>query len=122
MEQFQQAKDDYDNEAVAIFEGIRTRMDQTVKLSPDRLEKGEEDIKTRYKQQTEIPDVKTADQTPPQVTIAERITNAKLLYEMGKLSESKKILTQILKDDPSNNTVAYYLNIDQGSAIHGTAS
>lgn len=45
--------------------------------------------------------------------IAKRVQKAKLLYERGKLNEAEAILVQILKDDPSNRTAAYYLDLIQ---------
>ena len=45
------------------------------------------------------------------VAIATRVQNAKLYYEMGKLDESEAILLEVMKDDPSNRTAPYYLDL-----------
>src|SRR5208283_4516620 len=39
------------------------------------------------------------------------VQEGKLLYEMGKLDESEKILVQVLKEDPSNKAARYYLDL-----------
>src|SRR5208282_3498544 len=43
--------------------------------------------------------------------IATRVQNAKLLYEMGKLNESETLLVQVMREDPSNRTAPYYLDL-----------
>lgn len=53
-----------------------------------------------------IPDMKKE-----KVDIATQVQNAKLLYEMGKYSEATNILNRILKEDPSNKTAPYYLDL-----------
>ena len=53
----------------------------------------------------------TAQTPTKEEEIPTRITNAKLLYEMGHLTESQAILMQVMSDDPSNQTAAYYLNL-----------
>ncbi len=47
----------------------------------------------------------------PDKEITARIEDAKLLYEMGKLDEAKIILIKVLRQDTSNRTAAYYLNL-----------
>ncbi len=44
-------------------------------------------------------------------TIATRLQDAKLYYELGKLDESEAILIQVLKDAPTNRTAPYYLDL-----------
>jgi type II secretory pathway component GspD/PulD (secretin)/tetratricopeptide (TPR) repeat protein len=45
------------------------------------------------------------------LAIATRVQNAKFLYEMGKYDEAEAILVQVVKDDPSNRTAPYYLDL-----------
>ena len=45
------------------------------------------------------------------VDVATQVQNAKLLYEMGKYTNSEAILKQVLKEDPSNKTAPYYLDL-----------
>ncbi len=51
--------------------------------------------------------------TPPRrkVDIATRVTNGKLLYEMHKYDESEAILLQVIKDEPTNRSAPYYLDL-----------
>jgi tetratricopeptide (TPR) repeat protein len=53
-----------------------------------------------------IPDIKKE-----KVEIATKVQNAKLLYEMGKYNDAEVILLQVLKEDPSNKTAPYYLDL-----------
>jgi general secretion pathway protein D len=45
------------------------------------------------------------------IDVATRVQNAKLLYEMGKLDEAETILTEVMKEDPSNRSAPYYLDL-----------
>jgi type II secretory pathway component GspD/PulD (secretin)/tetratricopeptide (TPR) repeat protein len=45
------------------------------------------------------------------IDIATRVQNAKFLYEMGKFNEAEAILVQVVKDDPSNRSAPYYLDL-----------
>ena len=45
------------------------------------------------------------------IDIATRVQNAKFLYEMGKYDEAEVILIQVVKDDPSNRSAPYYLDL-----------
>jgi|GEM_PF-755816 len=51
--------------------------------------------------------------TPPRrkVDIATRVTNGKLLYEMHKFDEAETILLQVIKDEPTNRSAPYYLDL-----------
>jgi hypothetical protein len=51
----------------------------------------------------------TADQ--PKKDIATQIEDGKLLYEKGKLDKAWKILTGVLKEDPTNRMAKYYLDL-----------
>lgn len=51
------------------------------------------------------------DMGKQKLTIAVRVQNAKLLYEMGKYDEAEAILVQVWKEDPSNRTAPYYLDM-----------
>jgi beta-lactamase regulating signal transducer with metallopeptidase domain len=42
---------------------------------------------------------------------ATRIQDGKLFYEMGKLDEAEAILVEVMKDDPSNRTAPYFLDL-----------
>jgi beta-lactamase regulating signal transducer with metallopeptidase domain len=39
------------------------------------------------------------------------VKNAKHLYELGKIDEAEAMLRQVLKDDPSNRSAKYYLDL-----------
>jgi beta-lactamase regulating signal transducer with metallopeptidase domain len=43
--------------------------------------------------------------------IATRIQDGKLFYELGKLDEAEAILVEVMKDDPSNRTAPYFLDL-----------
>jgi type II secretory pathway component GspD/PulD (secretin)/tetratricopeptide (TPR) repeat protein len=45
------------------------------------------------------------------IDIATRVQNAKFLYEMGKYNEAEVILIQVVKDEPSNRSAPYYLDL-----------
>jgi type II secretory pathway component GspD/PulD (secretin)/tetratricopeptide (TPR) repeat protein len=45
------------------------------------------------------------------IDIATRVQNAKFLYEMGKYNEAELILVQVVKEDPSNRSAPYYLDL-----------
>ncbi|HEY3863688.1 MAG TPA: hypothetical protein VGO59_17570 [Verrucomicrobiae bacterium] len=45
------------------------------------------------------------------IDIATRVQNGKFLYEMGKYADAEAILDQVIKDDPSNRTAPYYLDL-----------
>jgi len=45
------------------------------------------------------------------IDIATRVQNAKFLYEMGKYDEAEAILVQVVKDDPTNRSAPYYLDL-----------
>jgi tetratricopeptide (TPR) repeat protein len=45
------------------------------------------------------------------IDIATRVQNAKFLYEMGKYNEAEVILTEVVKEDPSNRSAPYYLDL-----------
>ena len=45
------------------------------------------------------------------IDVATRVQNAKFLYEMGKYAEAEMILVQVVKDDPSNRSAPYYLDL-----------
>jgi tetratricopeptide (TPR) repeat protein len=45
------------------------------------------------------------------IDIATRVQNAKFLYEMGKYDEAEVILVQVVKNDPSNRSAPYYLDL-----------
>jgi type II secretory pathway component GspD/PulD (secretin)/tetratricopeptide (TPR) repeat protein len=45
------------------------------------------------------------------IDIATRVQNAKTLYEMGKYAEAEAILVLVVKDDPSNRSAPYYLDL-----------
>jgi type II secretory pathway component GspD/PulD (secretin) len=45
------------------------------------------------------------------IDVATKVQNAKLLYEMGKYDEAEVILNQVMKDDPSNRSAPYYLDL-----------
>jgi type II secretory pathway component GspD/PulD (secretin) len=76
--------------------------------------KAEIDLRTK-EQAGRVPSPEMLKRIPEvekqKVEIAERVQNAKLLYEMGKLSESEAILVQVLRDDPSNGMAPYYLDL-----------
>ena len=46
-----------------------------------------------------------------EVNIATQVQKAKLLYEMRKLDRAEAILVQVLREDPSNRTALYYLDL-----------
>ncbi|HEY3852800.1 MAG TPA: M56 family metallopeptidase [Verrucomicrobiae bacterium] len=110
LQEFQQAQDDYDNKVKAIFSGIQARVDGLSNFLQN-ITQNEDEIRTRYKQQTEIPKPDSSNQTKQQTPIATRVMDAKLLFEMGKLEASKAILKQVLQDDPTNKNAPYYLNL-----------
>jgi tetratricopeptide (TPR) repeat protein len=64
--------------------------------------------RTNQFQVVHYPNVVTTEQ---KVDIPSRVQNAKLLYEMGKYDEAEVILLQVVKDDPSNRSAAYYLDL-----------
>ena len=43
--------------------------------------------------------------------ISTRVQNAKILYEMGKYDESEAILVEVMREDASNRTAPYYLDL-----------
>ncbi|HEV7928389.1 MAG TPA: hypothetical protein VGR14_23755 [Verrucomicrobiae bacterium] len=45
------------------------------------------------------------------VDIATRVANGKLLFEMGKYDEAEAILLQVIKDEPTNHSAPYYLDL-----------
>jgi len=45
------------------------------------------------------------------IDIATRVQNGKTLYEMGKYAEAEAILIQVVKEDPSNRSAPYYLDL-----------
>ena len=45
------------------------------------------------------------------IDIATRVQNGKFLYEMGKYDEAELILVQVIKEDPSNRSAPYYLDL-----------
>jgi type II secretory pathway component GspD/PulD (secretin)/tetratricopeptide (TPR) repeat protein len=45
------------------------------------------------------------------IDIATRVQNAKFLYEMGKFDEAEVILIDVVKEDPSNRSAPYYLDL-----------
>lgn len=53
-----------------------------------------------------IPEIKKE-----KMDVATQVQNAKLLYEMGKYDQAEDILNKILKEDPSNKTAPYYLDL-----------
>ena len=52
------------------------------------------------------------------ITIATRIRDAKLYYEMGKLEQAQGILNEVMKEDPANATSGLLPESDQGSPVH----
>lgn len=55
------------------------------------------------------------------IEAAQKIQDAKLLYEMGKYDEAKVILVKVLHDDPSNKTAPYYLDLIKEAQFAATA-
>jgi beta-lactamase regulating signal transducer with metallopeptidase domain len=51
------------------------------------------------------------DAEKQKMDIATRVKKAKLLYETGKYDESEAILHQVLKDDPTNRSAPYFLDL-----------
>lgn len=94
------------------------QIDLALKADPEnpisRKLKAEIDQKA-VEQLGRVPSPETIQRIPAiqreKIEIGTRIQNAKLLYEMGKLDEAEVILNQVIKDDPSNRTAPYYLDL-----------
>jgi len=95
-----------------------TEVDTALKTDPNnedlRLLKAQ--IQQREIDQTgrvPSPDVlkKIPELEKQKIDLATRVQNAKFLYEMGKYDESEAILVQVIKEDPSNRTAPYYLDL-----------
>jgi general secretion pathway protein D len=95
-----------------------TQLDAALKVDPnnEELHKLKAEINQRAIEQTgRVPSPDLIKKLPAmekeKVDIATQVQNAKLLYEMGKLDESESILTRVMKEDPSNRTAPYYLDL-----------
>jgi Mg-chelatase subunit ChlD/type II secretory pathway pseudopilin PulG len=62
-----------------------------------------------------------ASDTGTAADVALRMQNAKLLFEMGKYDDAAVILKQVSKDDPSNRTAAYYLDLNKEAGYADSA-
>ncbi len=122
-------------EAVAGLDGVRARLarealsagnvieantqiDAALKVDPDNeiLRQLKAEILQRQAEQVgTVPSPDLLKQLPAfeqqKIDIATRVQNGKLLYEMGKYNEAEAILNQVVKDDPSNRSAPYYLDL-----------
>ena len=68
-----------------------------------------------FEQRGRIPDEETQKLVPDiakeRVDASTKVQDGKLLFEMGKLEEAKKMLKQATKEDPANQAAYYYLNL-----------
>jgi general secretion pathway protein D len=66
-------------------------------------------------QKGHVPDVETQARVPQivkdKITVNTKVQDAKLLFEMGKMTEAKELLKAAIKDDPQNQAAYYYLNL-----------
>ena len=64
-----------------------------------------------------VPDAETLDRVPQlvadKVSAGTLVQDGKVFYEMGKLDEAERKLSQARKMDPDNTTASYYLNLIQ---------
>jgi beta-lactamase regulating signal transducer with metallopeptidase domain len=67
------------------------------------------------------PFAETGRDDEPATTVNQtKMQNAKLLYQMGKYDESEAILHQVLKDDPTNRSAPYYLDLVKQARMAAT--
>ena len=101
---------DYRNAAVEINDVLRVDPGNAValefKAANDKLLEA-----NKYK----MPDADTQARVPDIIKekgdAATKVQDGKLLFEMGKMSEAKKVLLEAVKQDPHNQAAYYYLNL-----------
>src|SRR5579864_5979913 len=88
------------------------RVDPT---NPEAIEAKRLNDKLMLEQRGHVPDLDTQARIPAivneKVNIGTKVQNARVLYEMGKIKESKAILKECIKEDPQNQAAYYYLNL-----------
>jgi tetratricopeptide (TPR) repeat protein len=88
------------------------RVDPT---NPQAIEFKHQNDKLFAEQQGLIPDVETQARIPgiekEKLNVATKVQDARVLFEMGKMSEAKAILKDAVKADPQNQAAYYYLNL-----------
>jgi len=95
-----------------------TEVDAALKVDPanqDLLRLKQEIQQRQIEQVGRVPSPEVLNQIPAyqkyKIDLATRVQNAKFLYEMGRYDEAEAILVQVVKDDPSNRTAPYYLDL-----------
>jgi len=88
------------------------RVDPT---NPQAIELKHLNDKLVVEQQGLIPDAETQARVPAiekeKINVATKVQDARVLYEMGKMSEAKAILKEAVRVDPQNQAAYYYLNL-----------
>lgn len=83
--------------------------------NPDAIEMKRLNDKLMLEQQGHAPDVDTQARIPAivkeKINVNTRVQDARVLFEMGKMTEAKAILKEAIKVDPQNQAAYYYLNL-----------
>ena len=102
----------------ADFKGAALHIDDVLRVDPANsgaIELKRANDKSIVEQRGRVPDDETKNMVPgimnDRVDASTKIQNGKLLWEMGKLEEAKKVLKQAVKEDPANQAAYYYLNL-----------
>jgi Flp pilus assembly secretin CpaC/tetratricopeptide (TPR) repeat protein len=101
---------DYRDAAVQINDVLRVDPSNA-----EALELKHANDKMLAEQQGRVPDADTQAKVPgiikEKINASTKVQNGKLLYEMGKLREAKKVLKEAVIEDPHNQAAYYYLNL-----------
>jgi general secretion pathway protein D len=83
--------------------------------NPEAIELKRLNDKLLLEQRGHIPDLDTQARVPgivnEKVNVSTKVQNARVLFEMGKMTEAKAILKEAVKEDPQNQAAYYYLNL-----------
>jgi tetratricopeptide (TPR) repeat protein len=104
-------------EQIAMIEDLK-QADAALKVDPDNesLRRLKAEIGQREAEQLgRVPGPDMLKRAPgleqEKIDLATRVQNAKFLYHMGKYDEAEAILIQVVKNEPSNRSAPYYLDL-----------
>jgi general secretion pathway protein D len=100
------------------YRGAAMEVNDVLRVDPSNaaaIEFKAENDKTLEANKYKMPDADTVARVPAILKdkgdAAIKVQNGKLLFEMGKMAEAKKVLVEAAKEDPQNQAAYYYLNL-----------
>ena len=105
-----QHRGDYREAETQLKEVLRVDPSNAVAIDLKRL-----NDKLLLEQRGHVPDLETQARVPAivneKINVSTKVQNARVLFEMGKVSEAKVILKEAVREDPQNQAAYYYLNL-----------